>query len=154
MKAPAAQQLATEKRKAASKKLEMELLLQIRASGWPEPKLQYKFHESRKWRFDFAWPELLLAVEVNGGTFVSGGHSRGMGQHNDYVKCGEAMALGWTVYVCDTILVRTGEALEMIKTLYNLRVEKCTGQNSENKSQSPYEPRGFKTLKEKSNVSS
>lgn len=59
------------------------------------PVRQYKFHPVRKWRFDFAWPDDRLAVEVHGGTFSQGGHSRGSGQEKDFEKSNAAVVLGW-----------------------------------------------------------
>ena len=38
--------------------------------GLPKPVLEWKFHPKRKWQADLAWPELQIAVEIEGG--VSG----------------------------------------------------------------------------------
>ena len=51
--------------------------------------------EGRKWRFDFAWPEARVALEVDGGQWRAGG-----GRHNtdaDRWKRAWACALGWRV---------------------------------------------------------
>lgn len=58
------------------------------------------FHPTRKWRFDFCWPELMIAVEIHGGTFARsrGRHSRGIGHTEDFEKHNEATRLGWDVY--------------------------------------------------------
>jgi hypothetical protein len=63
----------------------------------PKPELQWHFHSERKWRFDFAWVPELLAVELQGGSFVRGGHNRGVQQAKDYEKQREAVRLGWRV---------------------------------------------------------
>ena len=65
--------------------------------GWPLPVAEHKFHDTRRWRFDLAWPALKLAAEVNGGVFVGGRHSRGAGQMKDYEKLNAAVLLGWAV---------------------------------------------------------
>ena len=47
------------------------------------------------WRFDFAWPEKKIAVEIDGGQWMSGG-----GRHNtdgDRLKLNTAAVLGWRV---------------------------------------------------------
>lgn len=74
------------------------------AAGLPRPTDEYRFHPTRKWRFDFAWLFQLVALEVDGGTFqrkggVLGGHSRGSGQRNDREKRNAAIVLGWRVLV-------------------------------------------------------
>ena len=61
----------------------------------PEPVAEYRFHPERRWRFDWAFPAHLLAVEWNGGQYAPGG-----GRHNsdrDREKILAAQALGWRV---------------------------------------------------------
>ena len=73
------------------------LLFQLQLSGLPAPEREYPFHRKRKWRFDFAWPELLIAVEVEGGIWVGGRHVRGEGYEADCEKYNEAQLAGWMV---------------------------------------------------------
>lgn len=61
-------------------------LRQIGAGGWVR---EHQFDAARKWRFDFAWLDLLVAVEVEGGTWSAGRHSRGSGFESDCVKYAE-----------------------------------------------------------------
>ena len=61
------------------------------------PVIEHKFHPTRKWRFDIALVERKIAVEVEGGTWVSGRHSRGTGYRNDCEKYNEATKMGWRV---------------------------------------------------------
>ncbi|MGI0119640.1 hypothetical protein [Zooshikella sp. RANM57] len=58
-------------------KLEATLELHIRGMKLPKPETEYIFHPSRCWRFDFAWPDRKLAVEVEGGGWSNGRHTRG-----------------------------------------------------------------------------
>ena len=46
--------------------LETLLLLQIRDAGLPEPKTQYKFHGTRKWKADVCFPCERIICEVDG----------------------------------------------------------------------------------------
>ncbi len=56
---------------------------------------EYKFHASRKWRFDWAYPERKIAVEVSGGQWAAHGgrHSRDV----DRDKKNHAAADGWRI---------------------------------------------------------
>lgn len=68
----------------------------------PRPVLQHKFHPTRKWRWDFCFPDNMLAVEIQGGSFIGGGHNRGVQQAKDYEKHREAVKLGWRVLPFNT----------------------------------------------------
>ena len=50
-------------------KLEADLATQLRDSKIPAPRRNFRFHPKRMWRFDFAWPSKMLAVEVEGAIF-------------------------------------------------------------------------------------
>jgi len=58
---------------------------------------EYRFHPARKWRFDLCFPGKKLAVEVNGGIFSQGRHTRGAALLLEYEKLSEAAALGYRV---------------------------------------------------------
>jgi hypothetical protein len=81
-----------------------------------EPEREYRFAAPRRWRFDFAWPGLMLAVEVEG--LVFGGKSRHTtigGYAKDCDKYNEASLRGWVVLRFTGAHIRTGEALKMIE---------------------------------------
>lgn len=59
---------------------------------------QYQFHPTRQWRFDFAWPKPMVAVEMQGGVWSGGAHTRGGGYTKDCERMNEAVALGWRVF--------------------------------------------------------
>lgn len=73
------------------------VVLWCRASRVPEPELEFVFASPRKWRFDYAFVPAKLALEIEGGAFIVGRHTRGRGFSNDLVKYAEAAILGWTV---------------------------------------------------------
>ncbi len=90
------------------------LAWQMTQARLPEFEREHRFDEVRKWRFDFAWPELQVAAEVEGGTHRGGRHTRGDGFERDCEKYNAAMAQGWSVYRFTTKMVRDGRALEML----------------------------------------
>lgn len=99
----------------SASKLEATLALHIRADRLPTPLREYRFHPRRRWRFDFAWPELMLAVEVDGGEWLRGRHYRPDGMARDREKTIAADRLGWTVLHFAGSQVRSGEAIALLK---------------------------------------
>lgn len=97
--------------------LERLLLDQIRAAGLEMPVTEHKFHSDRRWRFDLAWPDDLLAVEVEGGTWINGRHNRGSGFEKDAEKYAEALCLGWKVLRITGSQICTGKAISWIRFL-------------------------------------
>lgn len=93
---------------------EESLVWQLRVAGLPEPEREYRFHETRRWRFDLAWPDQQLAVEVEGGVWVGGRHVTGKGFEQDCAKYAEAVACGWRVLRVTPAQIRDGRALDWI----------------------------------------
>lgn len=91
------------------------LKFQCRAAGLPEPEIEVRFHPVRRWRFDFAWPALQLAVEVDGGTWVGGRHNRGAGYERDCEKLNAAALLGWRVLRFTMAMVKDGRAVTVLE---------------------------------------
>jgi very-short-patch-repair endonuclease len=54
---------------------------------------EHRFHPKRKWRFDFAFPAIKLAVELDG----RGRHQTVKGVRDDYEKLRAAVMAGWRV---------------------------------------------------------
>lgn len=55
---------------------------------------EFKFHPKRDWALDFAWDNK-VAVEIEGGAFSGGRHTRGAGFTEDCEKYNAAVLLGW-----------------------------------------------------------
>jgi very-short-patch-repair endonuclease len=91
------------------------LLLHLRAAGLPEPIREYRFHPSRRWRFDFAWPAAMLAVEVEGGSWTYGRHVRAKGFEADCEKYNAAVLLGWRLLRFTPAMVEDGTAIYAIE---------------------------------------
>lgn len=80
---------------------------------------------SRGWRFDFAWRDRMLAVEVDGGTKRGRSrHSQGAGYEGDCRKLNHAAELGWRVFRFTTAMVESGEAIAEVESLL-ARLQAC-----------------------------
>jgi len=80
----------------------------------------HMFDRGRLWRFDFAWPDRMIAVEVDGGTWTGGRHVRPAGYQKDAEKLNAAALKGWTVLRYDRIQVKSGVALNEIEKALRL----------------------------------
>ena len=87
------------------------LLWQLRAKEMPVPVLEHRFDFDRRWRFDLAWPDDKIAVEVEGGIWIDGRHVRGKGFEADAIKYNRAQMLGWKVFRYSTGQVKNGVAI-------------------------------------------
>ncbi|MFQ5443568.1 MAG: hypothetical protein ACE5EK_03015 [Nitrospinales bacterium] len=94
-----------------------QLLFQLKAAQLPLPVPEYKFHPSRRWRFDYAYTDinLRLAIEIEGGIWSGGRHTRGKGYEKDCVKYNTAALHGWTVYRFTPGHIESGYALDTIQ---------------------------------------
>ena len=101
-------------------KAEESLALQIRAVKLPEPVREHRFHAIRKWRFDFAYPAHKLAIEVEGGVWSGGRHTRGSGFVKDMEKYNTALMDGWRVYRCTPDMIAKGIAIKDIENILGL----------------------------------
>lgn len=106
---------------ASESPLEAMLYLQLRALQIVLPEREYAFHPVRRWRFDFAWPELRLAVEVEGGVYSRGRHNRPQGFIGDTEKYNAAAEAGWTVLRYTGTSIRSGKAVEQVQTMIRER---------------------------------
>lgn len=71
----------------------------------PEP--EYRFHPERKWRFDFAFPAQMIAIEIEG----RGRHQSFGGFVKDAEKYNAAAKLGWRVLRYTPQMVMRGDAI-------------------------------------------
>ena len=90
---------------------------QCQLAGLPTPEPEFKFHPTRRWRFDWAFRGESLAVEIEGGHWVQGRHTRGIGFEKDLEKYAEAQILGWRVLRVTPGMVSDGRAVTYIERL-------------------------------------
>lgn len=79
--------------------------------------VEMHFGRNRKWRFDYADVENLIAWEIEGGVWVQGRHTRGKGFIADMEKYNCAAMLGWRVVRSTTDGPSKVKALEVVKAL-------------------------------------
>lgn len=63
----------------------------------PLPVPELRFAPPRRFRFDYAWPSEKVALEVDGGVWTQGRHTRGAGFLRDAEKFNIAACMGWRV---------------------------------------------------------
>lgn len=86
-----------------------------RKYGLPIACPEYRFDRERKWRFDYAFPEQKVALEVEGGVWTRGRHTRGSGYVKDMEKYSEAAAQGWRIVRVTPDQLCTLETIELLK---------------------------------------
>ena len=84
---------------------------------------EFRFHPTRRWRFDYAFPELKIAVEVEGGVYIQGRHTRGSGFIKDMEKYNTAASMGWTILRVTPDEKLTAKTVDLLrKTLESKKV--------------------------------
>jgi very-short-patch-repair endonuclease len=106
--------------------IEDTFLFHLAVSGLPAPVREYKFCLTRRWRVDFAWPDLVkdgqwarekIIVEIEGGTTTNGRHNRSAGYEKDCEKYNAATLAGWKVYRFTSAMVSSGKALAFMESV-------------------------------------
>jgi len=92
----------------------MILANRVAIAGLPLGVTQHRFAEGRRYRFDRAWPDQLVAVEVQGGIWTRGRHARGSGIAAECQKFSLAAALGWRVLPVTREMIESGDAVRLI----------------------------------------
>ena len=100
--------------------LEDTLAFHIKAARIPQPEREYRFAPPRRWRFDMAWPDKMVAVECEGGVWTQGRHTRGAGFIADTEKYNRAALDGWCVLRFCAEGIHRGDALTMIEQALGL----------------------------------
>lgn len=99
--------------------LSQQILLLQRQFGFAFIR-EYRFHSTRKWRFDFLITGAKIkdpgiVCEYNGGLFLpKGGHQNFKGAMRDWAKGNEAQMMGFLYLQFGPIETKTGEALNVI----------------------------------------
>lgn len=89
-----------EERKRKSAREQAQFCMMMLRHDLPAPEVEYRFAPDRKWRCDYAWPDCKVALEVEGGVWTGGRHTRGSGFVKDMEKYNRAALMGWRVVKC------------------------------------------------------
>ena len=114
---------------------ELLLAAQLEQAGIPFVR-EYRFAPPRRWRADFFIPvpeqnlgqwlagqrNPPILIEVDGGGYVAGRHSRGKGIEDDAEKQSAAAILGYRVIRCTPAQVEDGRALDWIRQALGVKV--------------------------------
>lgn len=78
---------------------------------------EFEFHQARKWRADFHLVGKKILVEVEGGIWSGGRHTRGKGYIGDMEKYNAATMMGFQVIRFSTDQVKSGHAIQQIEKM-------------------------------------
>ena len=89
----------------------------FRQTGLSKLVTEYKFCPNRRWRFDYAIPEKKIGIEIEGGVWIRGRHSRGKGMIADMEKYNWAAIHGWKVlrYTPQNLTQAVNDVKEILK---------------------------------------
>jgi len=120
-KAPKLPKTELEKLRAKAKReaQENKFFFMWNALKGPEIVREHQFIGNRKWRFDFANIQTRIAIEIEGGTWSGGRHTRGSGYAKDCEKYNAAADVGWRVFRLTSDMITTKEAGRIIETINN-----------------------------------
>lgn len=102
-------------RRQLRERIRTEFRLLCKANGLPMPTTEYRFHPSRRWMFDYAWPKESVALEQEGGVWTRGRHTRGSGFLRDVEKYNAAAVLGWRLLRVTPDTLQTAETITMLR---------------------------------------
>lgn len=86
--------------------------------GWPAPEAEQVLIPGRRFRCDFVWRAARVVLEVNGGAFIQGRHSRGMGQIKDWEKLNLVQLAGYRVFQVSPKQVTDGTVQQLLARVF------------------------------------
>ena len=87
----------------------------LKSAGIPEPVTEHRFAPPRRWRMDYAWPDAKLALEVQGGIWTRGRHSRPAALLKEWEKLNTGAAMGWRFLFCQPSDLLKAETIDAIR---------------------------------------
>lgn len=103
-------------------KVDAVLAMLLEEKGLPLPVREFVFDEKRKWRFDYCWESVKIALEVEGGRWLrKGAHNTGTALERDCAKYNEALLQGWIVLRCFPETLREPHMIHQVRRAFDLR---------------------------------
>jgi len=101
--------------------LNSKVVIQVwKHSGLPLATSELQFDPERRWRFDFAFPDSKIAVEVQGGIWTKGRHTRGAALKAEWEKLNTAAIMGWRILYCEPSEVCSKGFIDQIRDALDL----------------------------------
>lgn len=100
--------------------------LSLESRGLPMPVREYRFALPRRWRVDYAWLGYKLAVEIEGGCWIKGRHTRGIGFLKDMEKYNTLTMIGWHLLRFTPQEVKKGKAARLIADWFDINLRSVT----------------------------
>lgn len=110
----------------AKKQPSQAIVFQCKALGLPVPVAEFRFHDTRRWLFDWAWPDRKIELEQEGVVYqkaegqqhmLGGRHVSVTGFKKDLEKYGTAFSLGWRVLRCLPEQIEDGQAVQWLEPI-------------------------------------
>lgn len=119
IKQKTAKQIAKTKKINNQTELNKKVFLQLLTNcGLPMPVTEFQFNSKRKWRFDYAYPAKRIAIEIEGGIFQYGRHTRPIGFVKDMEKYNHAAIFGWRLLRFQPNEITSLPTIDFIKDAY------------------------------------
>jgi len=106
---------ARPKRKRADSGATARFFALLSRDGIVQPTTEHRFVPDRRWRFDFAWIAQKVALEVEGGVWTGGRHTRGAGFLGDCEKYNRGAVEGWAILRVTPSALCSRETIELIR---------------------------------------
>ncbi len=96
--------------------------------GLGEPVKEYKFCATRRWRCDYAFIDIKLAIEIEGGIWAYGRHNRAFGYIKDMEKYNKLTEEGWHLLRYQPKLINWDQVIEVVNLLRGGKMSKLLEQ--------------------------
>jgi hypothetical protein len=95
--------------------------LLCRIAGLPDPVPEYRFDLSRRWKVDWAFVDVKIAVEVEGGAWKMGRHNRPASFLKEMEKYNRLAVLGWRLIRLTPQQFASGEAVALVAAALEIK---------------------------------